>query len=384
MPRAKYKKRADGRYGARIRTGRYDDNGEPIVVDLYSRISSADLEQKVNELKYKLNLGNYIAPSEITVSAYCDKWFGVYTAQNDDNTRASYANAIKKIKEDIGHFRMQDVMESDIQSVINEHFTTYRTDEIILLTLKRIFKQAHRDKIIADDVAENVKLKKIVKKTTKRALTVQEKEAIKLASFTDKQKAFVYILFFFGLRKEEALGLMKSDFDFKKQTLTISRALQCGSNRRLTKIKTTKNSASMRTLPINKAVISFFKAYISQLDSLYLFTNNNGQLMTTTQYTRFWNKIILQMNYAIMSEKEKAAVERLPAKMQKNAMPINSLTAHIFRHNYATMLYYSNVSSKKAIQLMGHTDVAMIMKIYAHLDEEKENVVQKLDEGIAL
>ena len=56
-----------------------------------------------------------------------------------------------------------------------------------------------------------------------------------------------------------------------------------------------------------------------------------------------------------------------------------TLTAHIFRHNYATLLYYSNVSLKKAAKLMGHNGVEMIMRIYAHLDEEREQTAEKLD-----
>ena len=64
--------------------------------------------------------------------------------------------------------------------------------------------------------------------------------------------------------------------------------------------------------------------------------------------------------------------------------PIQGLTGHIFRHNYATMLYYSGISEIKAVELMGHADGKMIREIYAHLQEERENTVDRLDAEIVL
>ena len=80
------------------------------------------------------------------------------------------------------------------------------------------------------------------------------------------------------------------------------------------------------------------------------------------------------MNDAVTTDMEKLIGSEL----------ITGLTAHIFRHNYCTMLYYSGISQKKAVELMGHSDIKMIMEVYAHLDEEKEAVQEKLDRAIAL
>ena len=87
-----------------------------------------------------------------------------------------------------------------------------------------------------------------------------------------------------------------------------------------------------------------------------------------------WERIIKKMNDAVTTDREKLIGSEL----------ITGLTAHIFRHNYCTMLYYSGISQKKAVELMGHSDIKMIMEVYAHLDEEKESVQEKLDRAIAL
>ncbi len=80
------------------------------------------------------------------------------------------------------------------------------------------------------------------------------------------------------------------------------------------------------------------------------------------------------MNAAVITDREKLI----------GAEPIQDLTAHIFRHNYCTMLYYSGISQKKAVELMGHSDIKMIMEVYAHLDDQKEAVQDKLNKAIAL
>ena len=49
-------------------------------------------------------------------------------------------------------------------------------------------------------------------------------------------------------------------------------------------------------------------------------------------------------------------------------------SAYTFRRNFATDLYYSGISMKKAAQLMGHTDTKMIMEVYAQLDDEREDL----------
>lgn len=85
-----------------------------------------------------------------------------------------------------------------------------------------------------------------------------------------------------------------------------------------------------------------------------------------------------------MSDKQWQQIEKLPIKIRSKNRPINSLTAHIFRHNYATMLYYSGISIKMAASLMGHANTKMIMEVYSHLDEKKEQTKEKVDQNIKM
>lgn len=60
--------------------------------------------------------------------------------------------------------------------------------------------------------------------------------------------------------------------------------------------------------------------------------------------------------------------------------PSRRITALTFRHDFATKLYYSGISRKKAVEIMGHSGIQLIEKVYAALDAKKENSESKIDD----
>ena len=53
------------------------------------------------------------------------------------------------------------------------------------------------------------------------------------------------------------------------------------------------------------------------------------------------------------------------------------------RHSYCTMLYYAGIKIKKAQELMGHSSADMVYDIYTHLDEERENANEQINNYIS-
>ena len=62
---------------------------------------------------------------------------------------------------------------------------------------------------------------------------------------------------------------------------------------------------------------------------------------------------------------------------------INGLTAHIFRHNYCANLCYQmpNISIKRIAQLLGDSE-KMVLEVYNHVLEQKENVQEVVKNAI--
>jgi integrase len=67
-------------------------------------------------------------------------------------------------------------------------------------------------------------------------------------------------------------------------------------------------------------------------------------------------------------------------KKDKGEKPIQGLTAHVFRHNYCTMLCYQipKISTKKIAQLMGDTE-KVVLDVYSHIVEEEEQITEALN-----
>ena len=80
-------------------------------------------------------------------------------------------------------------------------------------------------------------------------------------------------------------------------------------------------------------------------------------------FRRFWDSILIRLNTAAGGAHHYTDSKRLV--FDDNRIP--GLTPHIFRHNFATMLYYSEVDMKEAVRLMGHSDEKKIIEIYACL-----------------
>lgn len=367
----RYKKRKDGRYATTVMVG-YKPDGRANNIFVSAK-TEKELRDKIAEVKMKAKAGEIMKQSDMLLQDYIDSWMETYKAAASINTRAMYDNAVSKhIKPAIGYLPLNKIVRSDVQHLINDNIEHPRTCEIIKMTLVQILNSAIDDKLLFDNVARKVTLPK-KHKSEKRALTDLEKDAIKKADFTMTERALIMILFYFGLRRGEVLALTKSDIDLKKRALTVNKAVVFDVNTPIVK-EGAKSDAGNRSIPIPESAVAFLRDFLKSVDTFYLFPGKNAETLSKTQYVKMWERIIKKMNDAVTSDREKII----------GAEPISGLTAHIFRHNYCTMLYYSGISQKKAVELMGHSDIKMIMEVYAHLDEEKEAVQEKLNTAIAL
>lgn len=363
---AKYKKRKDGRYCTNVYTGEYGNNGQRIKITLYAK-TIRELDSKVIELKYKLQNGGYIKSKNMHFSEYANSWYETYKSQKRTRTKQMYNYVLETyIKPEIGNLPLDKIVRSDIQNIIKKNYSHRRTCEQIRLVLNQIFRNAIDDDLLIKNPVTRIELPNKTL-SSKRALTQVEKTAIQKADFNNRERAYIYILFYCGLRKCEALALTKMDFNFKRKEVSVNKDLIFVHNNPV--IEDTKNAYSVRSIPLPDEAIPFLKIYLKDLPGIYLFTCADGKRpITESSYKRLWEGISKKINVAACSEAELAI----------NSEKISGITAYTFRHNYATMLYYSGISLKKASEYMGHCDTKMILNVYSHLDEEKENAKEKM------
>ena len=94
--------------------------------------------------------------------------------------------------------------------------------------------------------------------------------------------------------------------------------------------------------------------------------------MTANAYRRMWDSIICSLNMAVGYN---------PQAKKERYRPITDLTAHVFRHNYCTELCYQipKISTKMVARLLGDNE-KMVIEVYSHLLEEKEDTASAIND----
>ncbi|WP_313583978.1 tyrosine-type recombinase/integrase [Lacrimispora sp.] len=351
----KYKQRADGRYFTQVSTGKYDDDGTPIRVPVYAK-SSTELERKVGELRTDIKRGTYANDQGKTVGQYAYEWYHAYKEGHvAHGTELNYTNVLKLHFDLIKDIRLKDLTKTDIQRQINATKSPEACRRI-KYTINQVLECAIEDGLLYRNVSKNIKVAR-PPKPEKRALTEMEKAAIKKCNFLPMEKTFIDVIFGCGLRRGEALGLMKSDIDFTRKGIHVKRSLSYAGGKK--ELKEPKTKTSIRFVPAPEWLMDSLKEYISTLNSLYLFHNKNEDVISIGNFCRMWNKIYQKINTAMGGT---------------DKIKITDLTPHTFRHNYATMLYYAGVDVKEAQKLLGHSSITITLEIYTHLQDNQQTI----------
>lgn len=334
-----------------------DENGKQIRKRIYGETK---MDIAMNEAAARLEFAKGHNPSLVTFKEYSEQWLQTYKCNRGINTIEMYNNTFKKFAS-INHRKITDITQTDLQKIIAANSDKPGSCEKIRLTLRQIFKAAVNDGIITKNPADDLEIPK-KPKVVHFALDDDQKKALDELNLADMDRMYLLCLRNFGLRPEEARALTAAKFDLKKRTVVIDQAIIFDKNNAVLKSTKTDN---VRVLPIPDALLPELESYLVELKTDYLFTKRDGHPLTHSSNVKLWNRIRTAL-----------CVKLYGNDNDENMSRLSGFTPYVFRRAYATQLYYSGISLKKAAQLMGHADTNMIIKIYAQLDEERENLDQ--------
>lgn len=334
-----------------------DENGIERRKSIYAK-TQGDLDAKVDKAKDDNKRGLY-RNADITVSQYSEKWLGVIEDKCAVNTYKSYMYSVQHIRETIGAIQLRRLKRQDIQTAIDSFKDQPRTAQVYKMTINRICESAIDDLIIARNPCRGLVLPKY-KAKEKRTLTQIEIDAFESADFDAEERLFVSLLYYCGLRRGEVLALGRGDIDLNNSMLTVNHSLGFDGNKGI--LKEPKTEKSKRSIPIPPQLKELIQSYKYDL---YLFMRN-GDYFTHSAFVKMWARILKKMNTAAGGE-----------KIDK----IQGLTPHIFRHNYASLLYKQGIKVKEAQKLLGHSTIAVTMDIYTHLAELDKETISAIEDA---
>lgn len=162
-----------------------------------------------------------------------------------------------------------------------------------------------------------------------------------------------------GLRKGELLALKFSDFDYKENTVTISKSVTTVKGKKI--CKEPKTRSSLRTITIPAALMAKVSALKKEKDEAkafwdedwagedWLFTMPNGSMMDYNTPYHTFEKTIERYNASHTAE------DQLP-----------KIPFHGLRHTSATLLISANQDIATVSKRLGHAHASVTLDIFTH------------------
>lgn len=206
----------------------------------------------------------------------------------------------------------------------------------------RVFASAVDDRVIAHTPCRKIRLPK--DHTDELDIPSVEEVAAIAEAIGDRWRAMVVTLAGSGLRIGELRGLAVEDVDFLRRTIHVRNQRDQAGN-----LRPLKSKASRRPVPVGQVVIDALAAHLAAYPSdggLFL-----DELGEPVPYWR-WKKLLA------------AATKTVGVKV----------TAHGFRHFYASALIAGGATVKQVQTVLGHASAVITLRTYAHLwpgDEDR-------------
>lgn len=345
MPRQTLKKRPDGRYVCKYKG-----------IFFYGKTQTEALSAR-EEYKKREKYGS--KPREqFTFAEYAAEWLPTYKQNVSVNVYNTYVRNINKISSLLPAVPLRDIRPSDIQRMYNK-FGAYgqaHRDKIVMTT-KAICKSAVADSIIdRTPCTDNVQMPK-GKSGTHRALEPWEIKLIEETYQEERMGRYAMLMLYAGLRRGEAAVIdIDEDIDFDAGVIHVTKAVHIVNG--IPEITTPKTASGIRDVPL-------FAPLRKALEGCHgkLVSNNSKYNM-------------------VVGKPEQIAWETYTKHLSAKAGRQVKIREHDLRHTFATMLYEADVDIKTASRWMGHANEKMIISIYAHLTEKKEESARQKIENL--
>lgn len=377
----KLKKRADGYYCAWYHGRQFLGKTEK------------EAKQKRDRYKYECEHGvNQI--QQILVADLAAKWLPVAKASASRQTYNQYVTIMEKLTDVIGDKYVHTILSADIKLV----WATYAgLSQSYINKAKFLYKAFFQYAMDNYYAAANPMLFASSKphkgtKGSHRCLTPSEIELVE--NYPHRCQAAAMFMLKAGLRRGEVLALRKSDIHDDR--IFITKAVKFVSNRPV--IGDTKNESSERSVPLFAHLKPFYEGIEDKV-----MPDEHGDICSETAFVRAWESYLSELSeyvngvkkrwYHLTKEwkrdhpEEYARYLALKEQSEEEAETYRltgwkeiSFRPHDLRHTFITNCRDRGVDIHICMQWCGHTTERMILEIYDHPSEAREqNAIGAMD-----
>lgn len=358
------RRKPNGRYEVRVKR-----DGKSYSV-YCSTITEA--KKKKTELEYQLEHGIYVEKSKITFEEWFQTWMREY---KQSRIKSTTFNTYQKyyemaLKDSLGAKKLTDIRGEHIQKLYNDlskEDYAIQTIKIISAIINGCFRQALKNGLIERNPVEQTELPRDTGCVNrKQAMTREQQELFMKYAENSYLFNLFAVLLRTGMRGGEIRGLKYSDIDKKKKVIHVQRTLVYIEGKGYFE-NTPKTKTSLRDIPLTDETLKYLDAQknywgfkIQSIDR-YLFCNEEGKELSRDR---------------VQSE-----IDRIVTRIRSDGnTDFPRITAHIFRHTFATRAIENGMPPQVLKTILGHSSLAMTMDLYSHvLPDTKLKEMEKID-----
>lgn len=282
---------------------------------------------------------------------YYKQWIDVYKkAAIRDATLAKYRMTHKWVERLVPELKVSDLTRTVYQKLLNDYAKEHERQTTLDFhhQLKGAILDAVDEGLIERDPTRKAIIKGKMPKP-KKIKYLNQFELHTLISHLNIKEApnwdwFILLVAKTGMRFSEALAVTPADFDFARQTLSVSKTWDYKGEGGFLP---TKNKSSVRKIQIDWQIVVKFSELVKDLpEDEPIFVGKDKVYNSTV------NDILTR---------------------HCKACGISEISIHGLRHTHASLLLFAGVSIASVARRLGHASMTTTQKTYLHIIQELEN-----------
>ncbi len=376
MPRPRKEKPNHGNlYEVKITVGKRMD-GTLIRKSFYSPTSKADARKQAEQYKIEKAVseqtGQVFVEKSVTFADWAVKWLETYKkGKVKQNTYVGtyYDIVHKHLVPYFGQYVLTDIRPVDVQAFFDKQSSKYALETIkkMRTSLRAIFNAAiENDLCYKNPVTNSLTITSEREEVKKQTYSQADYEKVWKFAETHKAGTCIMVLLETGISRSELLGIRWENIDFANQVLYIEQGTVDVRDPEQKTYKTVsaglKNEYRRRAIPISKELCERLQKLPRNVQ--YGGNKKKGtppkEIQTDFVFHSPEGKAYSPKNW--MNRVYKPFMEDMHRENPKVAM----LNPHELRHTRATLWKDAGVDLFSIAKLLGHSDLDMLAKRYAH------------------
>ena len=282
---------------------------------------------------------------------YYKQWVEVYKqGAIREATMSKYLMTQKWVEKLVPELKVSEMTRTVYQQLLNDYAKEHERQTT--LDFHHQLKGAILDAVDEGLISRDPTRKAIIKGKTPKVKKIKYLNQFELhtliADLDIKEEVnwdwFILLVAKTGMRFSEALAITPADFDFARQTLSISKTWDYKGDGGFLP---TKNKSSVRKIQIDWQIVVKFSELVKKLpEDKPIFVGEEKVYNSTV------NDVLTR---------------------HCKACGISEISVHGLRHTHASLLLFAGVSIASVARRLGHASMTTTQKTYLHIIQELEN-----------